>query len=145
VLVPVLWLGLYRTTWGLSLRAVGEAPAAAETAGINPRLVRWGGIMAAGALGGIGGAFLVVVQVGIFQHQMTAGRGFLVLAAVIFGGWRPAGVVAACFGFAAADALQLRLVTAPVVPPGVWLAVAIVASGAALWRWVHRSRTFDAG
>lgn len=126
LLVPITWFLLYRTRWGLAIRAAGEMPAAADTAGISIRGVRWAGTLTAGALAGLGGAYLVVVDVGIFHQEMTAGRGFLALVAVIFGRWTPLGVFGACFALGATDALQLRLADQQNVPHQVWGAIAIV-------------------
>jgi ABC-type uncharacterized transport system permease subunit len=135
-LVPLSWLLLFRTKWGLAIRSVGEAPEAAEAAGISVRRVKWSGVLAAAGLAGLGGAYLVVVEVGIFQHLMSGGRGFLVLAAVIFGGWKPMGLLAACLALGSADALQLRLATATEVPIVLWWAIAVVALAALGWRLV---------
>jgi simple sugar transport system permease protein len=127
VLVPAAWFLLYRTHWGLATRAAGEMPAAADTSGISVRGVRWAGTLTAGALAGLGGAYLVVVDVGIFHQEMTAGRGFLALVAVIFGRWTPLGVFGACLALGGADALQLRLADHQDVPEQVWAVIAIVA------------------
>ena len=105
----VITLVLARTNIGLALRAVGDAPEAADTAGISVTVVRILATMTAGALAGVAGAFLSVGQLGHFNEQMSAGRGFLALAAVIFGRWRPSTVLAACFVFGAVDALQIRM------------------------------------
>ena len=125
--VAVVWFVLYRTNWGLAIRAAGEVPAAADTAGVSVARIRWVGTLTAGAMAGLAGAFLCVGQLGIFQEDMSAGRGFLALAAVIFGGWRPLGVLAACLVFGAADALQLRLQAYAFIPRQVWLVVAVIA------------------
>jgi simple sugar transport system permease protein len=125
--VAVAWFVLYRTSWGLAIRAAGEVPAAADTAGVSVARVRWVGTLTAGAMAGVAGAFLSVGQLGLFQEDMTAGRGFLALAAVIFGGWRPMGILAACLVFGAADALQLRLQAYASIPRQVWLVVALIA------------------
>jgi simple sugar transport system permease protein len=126
VLVPLAWVLFYRSRWGLRMRAAGELPEAAETAGASVRWLRWQGVMIAGALAGGAGAFLSVGMVGTFLAGLTAGRGFLALAAVIVGGWRPLGVAAAALFFGAADALQLRLQAEPSVPRGVWVVFAAV-------------------
>jgi simple sugar transport system permease protein len=125
--VAVVWFVLYRTSWGLAIRAAGEVPAAADTAGVRVTRIRWLGTLAAGALAGMAGGFLSVGQLGFFIEGMSAGRGFLALAAVIFGGWRPVGVLAACLVFGAGDALQLRLQAEATVPRQVWLAIGLVA------------------
>ena len=130
-LLPVIWFVLYRTTWGLAVRAAGDLPDAAETAGLSPRRIRWYATLAAGALGGWAGAFLSVGEVGIFLNRMTSGRGFLAVAAVIFGMWRVSGLLWACLLFGATTALQRRLQIIPDVPREVWMLIAI-AAGVAL-------------
>jgi simple sugar transport system permease protein len=99
---------LYRTRFGLRLRAVGEHPDAAESAGVRVLPVRWAGVLLSGALAGAGGVWLAFDQHN-FVAGMSAGRGFIALAAMILGGWTPAGAMAACLVFGAAEALQLRL------------------------------------
>jgi general nucleoside transport system permease protein len=127
LLVPASWFLLYRTRWGLAIRASGEVPAAADTAGISVRKVRWGAILAAGALAGLGGAHLTVVSVGIFADDIPAGRGYLALIAVIFGRWRPVGVLAACLLLGGADALRIRLTLLDSVPRVFWVVLALTA------------------
>ena len=119
----VAWAVL-RTPWGIALRAVGENPAAADAAGVSVRGMRWAGVLTAGACAGLGGAYLAIGEVGVFRNEMTGGRGFLALAAVIFGRWSPLGTVAACLVFAFADALQLRLQGTGAIPASVWLVAA---------------------
>jgi ABC-type uncharacterized transport system permease subunit len=126
-LVCVVAWAMLRTPWGIALRAVGENPAAADAAGVSVRGMRWAGVLTAGACSGLGGAYLAIGEVGVFRNEMTGGRGFLALAAVIFGRWSPLGTVAACFIFAFADALQLRLQGTGAIPASVWLVVAAVA------------------
>lgn len=104
--VPLVWLLLYRTHLGLAWRAVGEDPEAAEAAGIRPRRMRFLALLAGGALGGLGGATLVLAQAGTFAEGMTAGRGFLAIAIVALGRWHPGGVAAAAVIFGATSALQ---------------------------------------
>jgi simple sugar transport system permease protein len=138
VSVFVVWFLLYRTKWGLAVRAAGELPAAVDTAGISVKRVRWMGVLAAGGMSGLGGANLAIVQVGIFHQEMTAGRGFLALVAVIFGRWRPLGVLGACFALGGADALQLRLADESQVPSQVWAVLAGIAAAIAIYqvtRW----------
>jgi ABC-type uncharacterized transport system permease subunit len=127
LLVPATWFLLYRTKWGLSIRACGELPAAADTAGISVRRVRWGAVIACSALAGLGGAHLTIVSVGIFADGITAGRGVLALIAVIFGRWRPVGVLAACLLLGGADALRIRLTLLDSVPRVFWIVLTIVA------------------
>ena len=100
---------LYRTTAGLALRATGENPEAVYAAGHNPVRIRQLAVMACGAIAGLGGAVLVLQDVGTFTDGMTGGRGFLALAALIVGRWKPFGVLLACLGFGAASALEVRL------------------------------------
>lgn len=123
--IPAIWFLLYRSNWGLAIRAAGELPEAVDAAGIDVRRVRWAATLFAGAMAGLGGTVLSIGQTGIFTEGMTAGRGFLALAAVIFGKWRLAGVVFACSLFGSADALQLRLQASASVPSQVWVAFAL--------------------
>ncbi len=110
LLAPLpLTLLLERTRWGLTLRATGENPMAVFAVGGDPLAIRQWAVVACGALAGIGGAVLVLQQVGTFTDNMTAGRGYLALAAIIVGRWQPWPTVAACLLFAAADAFYLRL------------------------------------
>ena len=109
-LVPVTWYVLYRTPFGLRLRSVGENPEAADTAGVRVQTIRYAGVLLSGALAAIGGAYLSVGQSSLFTRNMTAGRGFIALAALIFGKWRPVQTMLACllFGFAEAVSIQMQ-------------------------------------
>ncbi|MDZ8171010.1 ABC transporter permease [Microbacterium xanthum] len=102
VAVPLVAWGLYKTRWGLRLRAVGEHPQAADTVGIKVNPTRFWNVLLAGAIAGIGGAYFTLGSVGSFDKEMTGGLGFIALAAVIFGGWDPvrATLAALLFGFA---------------------------------------------
>lgn len=137
-LIPAVSLLIYRTRWGINIRAVGESPRAADTAGVNVRRVQWSCTLFAGAMGGLAGALLSVGNVGTFTEQMSGGRGFLVLAAVLFGRWRPRWVLASCLLFAASDALQLRLQGLPSVPREVWAALAIALVIYAAHSWARK-------
>ena len=110
LLVPFVWYVLYRTPFGLRLRAVGENPEAADTAGVSVSRLRYSGVLLSGALAAIGGAYLSIGQSSLFTRNMTAGRGFIALAALIFGKWRPVQTMLACllFGFAEAVAIQMQ-------------------------------------
>jgi simple sugar transport system permease protein len=109
LLVPAVWWVLHRSRWGLELHAVGDDPVAADVSGVAVNGRRRQAIVACGALAGLGGAHLSVGVVGSFSQNMTAGRGFIAIAAVIFGGWTLWGTVAGCFVFGGADALRLAL------------------------------------
>ena len=113
-LVVVTWVVVFRTTAGLRLRSAGENPLAAETAGLSVVRTRYLAVMASGALAALGGAFLSIGFVHSFTQNMTAGRGFIALAALIFGRWRPGGALAATllFGFGSALAQRLPVVLA---------------------------------
>lgn len=109
LLVPLATYVLFRTSIGLSLRAVGEYPRAADTAGVSVVLVRYGAVALSGCLAGLGGAYLALVHVKFFVEDMSAGRGFIALAALIFGRWHPVSTAFACLLFGATEALQLRI------------------------------------
>lgn len=106
LLIPAIWWWLYRTHAGLALRAVGEQTEAASVAGIMPERLRWIAILFGGAMGGLGGATLVLAQAGTFAEGMSAGRGFIAIAIVVLGRWHPGGVALAALLFGAASALQ---------------------------------------
>jgi general nucleoside transport system permease protein len=108
-LVPLAWWLLYRTRWGLEVRAVGENPQSADVSGIHVNRRRRQAIAFAGLTAGLGGAFLTVAQVGRFEADGVAGRGFIAIAAVIFGGWTLKGTIAGAVVFGFADAMRLAL------------------------------------
>jgi general nucleoside transport system permease protein len=122
---PLIWMGigvvalmawlLYRTPFGLRVRAVGEHPIAATSVGIRVGRIRYLAAALSGLLAGLGGAYLALDQ-HQFSAEMTAGRGFIALAAVIFGRWDPVRAALACVLFAAADALQIQLQGAQAIP-----------------------------
>ena len=116
-LVPVVWWGVYRTRFGLRLRAVGENPAMVDAAGISVAGLRWRAVLLAGVLCGIGGAFLTLAQNASFTPGMSAGRGFMALAAMVFGHWHPVRALGACLLFGLLDAVAIRL--QGVVIPGL--------------------------
>ena len=114
-LVPISWYVMYRTPFGLRLRAVGEKPEAADAAGVSVKRMRYSGVLIAGALAGIGGAYLSIGQSSLFTRNMTSGRGFIALAALIFGKWKPFQTMLACllFGFTEAVSYQMQAVKLP--------------------------------
>lgn len=141
-LIPLVaaWV-LFRTTWGLNVRATGEYPEAVETAGISVRRVRYLTVMLSGAMAGLGGAALSLGAIRYFTPGMTAGRGFIVLGAIVFGRWSPVLVALACLFFGAADALQLRAQTFGFgIPHQFFLMLPYLLTIAALVGFVGRTR-----
>lgn len=108
LLIPATWWLLNRTTVGLMLKSAGERPNAAEALGVRVQRVRWLALTACGLLAGIGGGQLTLAGLGFFTPNVTAGRGFIALAAVVFGKWNPVGTAAAVLLFATTDAFQIR-------------------------------------
>ncbi|MFE2043906.1 ABC transporter permease [Streptomyces sp. NPDC059477] len=109
LLVPLTWWLVERSRWGLELRAVGENPQAADVTGIKVNARRRQALLWCGALAGLGGAYLAVGEVGSFNQNMTAGRGYIVIAAVIFGAWRLGRTLLGCLVFGLSDAMRLAL------------------------------------
>lgn len=108
-LAPITYWVLYKTRFGLRLRAVGENPAAVDTAGISVRALRYGAVVICGVLVGLSGVYLSVAQAAYFQPHMSAGKGFIALAALVFAKWRPMPALATCLLFGFLDALSIRL------------------------------------
>jgi simple sugar transport system permease protein len=117
LVVALTWWVVYRTRFGLRLRAVGENPLAVDTAGLSVSRIRYSAVAICGALSGIAGAYLSVAQNASFVREMTAGQGYIALAALIFGKWRPIPALLAClmFGFLDAAAIRLQGVVLPVI------------------------------
>jgi len=111
--VPIVAWVLYRTRFGLRLRAVGENPSAVDTAGISVTLMRYKALLVTGLLCGVAGTYLSIAHNASFLRDMTAGKGYLALAALIFGKWRPVPALIACLLFAFTDAVQVRLQGVP--------------------------------
>jgi simple sugar transport system permease protein len=123
VIVVILQVMLFRSRWGLRSRAVGENPKAADTVGIDVIAVRYRNVIFGGVFAGLAGAYLTLEATGSFQNGMTAGRGFIALAAVIFGRWTPVGAFVGALVFASSDAIGVAVRINP--PPGdfgAWLA-----------------------
>jgi simple sugar transport system permease protein len=124
VLVVVISLGLFKTRWGLRVRAVGEHPRAADTVGIKVRKVRYRSVILGGMVAGVAGAYFTLGSVGRFDEGMTGGRGFIALAAMIFGRWNPVGAFGAALLFGFADSLQNKLAILDVPIPSEFLLMA---------------------
>ena len=146
---PLIWLGilvlpivawaLHRTVFGLRLRAVGEHPDAALSVGVAVRKVRYMAVALSGVLAGLGGAYLALDQ-HQFSDEMTAGRGFIALAAIIFGRWDPVRAAIACLLFAAAEAAQIRLQSLAILPSQFVEMIPYILTIVALAGLVGRSR-----
>lgn len=141
VTVAAVWFGLYRTRWGLRVRAVGEHPQAADTVGIKVGVTRFWNVSLAGAIAGLGGAYFTLGSVGAFTKEMTAGAGFIALAAVIFGQWDPikATLAALLFGFATNLQSVLGIIGSP-VPSEFMLMLPYVVTILAVAGFVGKSR-----
>jgi ABC-type uncharacterized transport system permease subunit len=109
IIIILTYIVLFRTSIGLRIRAVGEHPRAADTVGISVFAIRYGAVILSGTLAALGGAYLSVADVGLFDQNLTGGRGFIAIAAIIFGNWRPFGAYAACLLFGFSSALGDRL------------------------------------
>ncbi|MBP6008025.1 MAG: ABC transporter permease [Rhodoferax sp.] len=117
LLVPVVWWGVFKTRFGLRLRALGENPQMVDAAGVSVTRLRYTALTLSGLLCGLAGSYLVLAQSASFSQNMTAGRGFMALAALIFGRWHPVRALWACLLFGFLDAAAIRL--QGVVLPGV--------------------------
>jgi ABC-type uncharacterized transport system permease subunit len=107
LLVPIAWFVLERTTWGLKIKAVGQSPAAADSLGVSVNRVRYVCVCLGGALAGLAGASMSLSLVNLFQDNLTAGLGFIAVALVYFGGWRPLGILIGALLFSTINSLQL--------------------------------------
>ena len=124
VLVPFVTWALFRTKWGLRVRAVGEHPRAADTVGIDVYKVRYRSVALGGVMAGLAGSYLTLGSVGSFEQNMTAGRGFIALAAMIFGRWNPVGALGAALLFGFAESLQTKLAILETPIPSQFLLMA---------------------
>ncbi len=109
LLVPISWYVLERTPWGLKVRAVGQNPAAADTLGVNVTRIRYLCVCLGAVLAGLAGASLSIALVNLFQENLTAGAGYIAVALVYFGGWRPVGILLGALLFSTVTAIQLRM------------------------------------
>ncbi len=139
LLVPVVWYIVYRTPFGLRLRSVGEHPEAADSVGINVRRVRYAAVILSGVLAGLAGAYLSIGNLNQFTANMSAGRGFIALAALIFGKWNPWGVLGATLLFGAFDALRIQLGGGNLLPPTVLESVPFILTMLVLAGFIGRA------
>ncbi|GGS82001.1 ABC transporter permease [Planobispora rosea] len=139
LLVPLTFYVLWRTAFGLRLRSCGERPVAAESLGVNVYTYKYVAVVVSGALAGLGGAFLSLVASSAYREGQTGGRGFIGLAAMIFGNWRPGGLAAGAGLFGYTDALQLRRGGESV--HALLLLVAILIAAVAVYQLVRQQRT----
>lgn len=123
IAVFLVWFGLYKTRWGLRVRAVGEHPKAADTLGIKVNRTRFWNVTLGGIVAGIGGSFFTLVAIDSFTKEISGGRGFIALAAVIFGRWNPIGAFAAALLFGFADNLQVMLTIIGTPVPSQFMAM----------------------
>ena len=139
--VALVWLVLYRTAWGLRIRATGEHPEASDTVGISVRGIRWSAVLAGGVFGGLGGSFFTLASTGSFTKEFTVGNGFIALAAVIMGRWHPvlASIMCLFFGFVTQMASQLQTLNTP-MPSQFLLILPYVATIIAVAGLVGRVR-----
>jgi ABC-type uncharacterized transport system permease subunit len=138
LLVPLTFLVLWRTAFGLRLRSCGENPQAAESLGVNVYRYKYLAVVVSGALAGLGGAFLSMVASNIYREAQTGGRGFIGLAAMIFGNWRPGGLAAGAGLFGYTDALQQRGGGQSV--HALLLLIAVLLAAVAIWQFARRRR-----
>ena len=141
VIVVVTQIALFKSKWGLRMRSVGELPVAAESVGIDVNKVRFRNVIIAGAIAGLGGAFFTVGSVGMFSREMTAGMGFIALAALIFGRWTPLGALSAALVFGFADQLRSVLsIAGTPIPSAFMMMVPYIATIIAVSGFVGRVR-----
>jgi simple sugar transport system permease protein len=138
LLIVLSYFVLWRTAFGLRLRSCGENPVAAESLGVNVYFYKYAAVLVSGGLAGIGGAFLAIVSGNLYREGQTGGRGFIGLAAMIFGNWRPAGMAAGAGIFGYTDALQLRSGDTSI--HALLLLIALLLFAFAAWQFSRRGR-----
>ena len=140
-IIIVTQIALFKSKWGLRMRSVGELPVAAESVGIDVNKVRFRNVLIAGAIAGFGGAYFTVGSVGAFSREMTAGMGFIALAALIFGRWTPVGALSAALVFGFADQLRSVLsIAGTPIPSAFMMMVPYIATIIAVSGFVGRVR-----
>ncbi|MBF6594443.1 MAG: ABC transporter permease [Thermaceae bacterium] len=140
LLVPLVWWILFKTPWGLRLRAVGEQPEAAETMGVNVIGMRYTAVIISGVLAGVAGAYLSIGFLNQFVRNMSAGQGFIALAALIFGKWHPLGVLGATLLFGLFRALAIQLQGGDILPSVIIEALPYILTMLVLAGFIGRSR-----
>ncbi len=141
LLVPAAWWLIEKTSWGLKIRAVGQNPAAADSLGVSVNRVRYFCVALGGLLAGVAGASLSIALTNLFQENLTAGQGFIAVALVYFGGWRPIGVLSGALLFSFVNALQLWMQVLGVqVPSDILVMLPYLLTIAALAVAVNRAR-----
>lgn len=141
ILVFVVWFVLYKTSLGMRLRAVGEHPEAADSLGISVFKIRYGAVITSGFLAGLGGAAMSIAVVSRFSNTLISGHGFIALAAMIFGKWKPQGALLACLIFGGAKGLEIFMGAKGVpIPSGLLATLPYVLTIVILVGWVGRSQ-----
>jgi len=139
--VPVAWWFLEKTTWGLKIKSVGQNPAAADSLGVSVDGVRYFSVCLGGVLAGLAGASLSIALVNLFQENLTAGQGFIAVALVYFGGWKPLGIMGGALLFSTVNAFQLWMqVLGANIPSDVAVMLPYLLTIAALAITVSRVR-----
>jgi len=139
LLVPIVWYVVFRTPFGLRLRSVGEHPEAADSVGINVRRMRYYGVVLSGVLAGLAGAYLSIGNLNQFVGNMSGGRGFIALAALIFGKWHPVGVLGATLLFGAFEAVATLLGGSQLLPPTIVESIPFILTMLVLAGFIGRS------
>jgi general nucleoside transport system permease protein len=139
ILAAVTAYVIHRTRFGLRLRAVGENPEAAMAAGVSVTRMRYAGVLISGALAALGGAYLSIGQSSLFTRNMTAGRGFIALAALIFGKWDPVGTLLACLFFGFAEAVAIRMQGTVDIPNQFIQMIPYILTMVVLAGWIGRA------